>query len=143
MNYFNISRNNESVTVTAITDNHKEAASTNYESRWDWKSLEDAEKIAAAATEYSGELYIAVDAGEWVSNRYDVILAPKVGDKVSYAFNGDYYPDGEIVSISKSMKKITTSSGKSYYRKRNTGAWVYSKTWTMVKGHKSELNPHF
>jgi len=99
--------------------------------------------IAIQAESATGKEYLPVDNGEWVSPRYDVIEAPCVGDKVSCGFNGDYYPEGEIVKISKNFKIITTSAGKKFYRKGLTGHWVHSKMWALVAGHHEEKNPHF
>lgn len=107
--------------------------------RWDFVSLKDAEDVVALF----GDNYMAVDAGAWVSNQYDVIEKPKVGDVVSRGFNGDYYPAGEIVKISKTMKKITTSTGVVFNRKKLTGCWKANETWTMVPGMKNEKNPSF
>ena len=111
-------------------------------SRWDYKDMAHVERLASELSEATGSLYVATDAGSGVSPRYDVIKAPAVGDAVSYAFNGDYYEDGEIVAVSSSLKVVTTSSGKKYYRKALTGRWLYSKTWTLVQGHRNEQNPH-
>lgn len=116
----------------------------NAESRWDWNTSEAAQLVANALNNTIGEVrFIATDAGEHVSPRYDVIELPKVGDKVSYAFNGDYYPCGEITSISKSLRIITTSDGRKFYRKRQTGSWVSDRTWSLVNGHHNRRNPEF
>jgi len=101
--------------------------------------LKQLKKFAAAL----GEGYIATDAGEYVSPRYDVIDLPKIGAEVSYAFNGDYYPCGKIASISKSFKLITTTEGQKFYRRGESGCWKYNKTWSLVPGHISKLNPEF
>lgn len=113
-----------------------------FENRNDWKSLSDATRIAEGLTKTTGVLYIATDAGETVSPRYDVIVAPKVGDEVSYSFNGDTYPCGTIVKISESLRTITTSDGKKFYRRHQTGSWVKGG-WSLVQGHHYEQNPHF
>ncbi|CAB4161134.1 hypothetical protein UFOVP728_31 [uncultured Caudovirales phage] len=102
-----------------------------------------AQLIADAATAYTSELYIATDNGEWVSPRYEVIKAPKVGDQVSKAFNGDYYPVGVIASISKSLKVIETSTGLKFYRRKLRGAWINAGTWSLVPGHIQRWNPEF
>ena len=68
---------------------------------------------------------------------------PNINDPVSYAFNGDYYPCGYIKTISKTLKKITTTTGETFYRKRNTGCWLRNGTWSMVQGHIEAQNPHF
>lgn len=105
------------------------------------KSFEEAESLAAAKTEETGQLHIATDAGNHHYPRYDVRKAPAVGDKVSYAMNGDYYPDGEIVKISKTLKRVTTSNGTMYHRVRQTGSWK-RKGWSLIEGHIDRRNPH-
>lgn len=110
-----------------------------YETRNDWRTFDDAKEIAALL----GPNYIAIDNGTHVSPRYDVIKLPQVGDKVSYAFNGDYYPCGEIASISKSLRLIATTEGQKFYRRGETGVWKYNQTWALVAGHVSKLNPEF
>lgn len=102
-----------------------------------------AQVVADAATAYTGELYIATDDGEWVSPRYEVIKAPKVGDEVSKAFNGDYYPMGVIAKVSKSLKVIETSAGIKFYRRKLSGAWINGGMWSLVPGHIQRWNPEF
>jgi hypothetical protein len=111
-------------------------------SRHDFKTFEQAQEVAEAASIFEGVDYIATDAGANSYPRYDVIKAPQVLDPVSYAFNGDAYPCGHIKTISKTMKKITTTTGKVFYRRRNTGSWVSAPCWFMVSGHSEERNPH-
>lgn len=120
---------------------HDVCVSSEWACRWDWKSLEQVEKIAAELSEALGEKYIGIEKSS--TPRFDVIKAPAVGDKVSKAFNGDYYPDGEIAKISKTLSIITTTTGTTYRRYRNSGAWIAAKTWAMANGHRAELNPHF
>lgn len=108
------------------------------ENRNDWKTLEAAQKVAAHLPGY-----IATDAGASVSPRYDVIKLPKVGDKVSKAFNGDSYPCGVIVKISKTLKAITTDGGDVFYRVRQTGSWRTAGTWSLQAGHVYTQNPSF
>lgn len=111
--------------------------------RHDFKSLDHADEIAKSATEATGKLYLPVDSGAGVWPRFDVIEAPAVGDDVSYAFNGDYYPCGQIKSISASYRVITTTEGQTFYRRKQTGNWKYDRTWSLVSGHRKELNPSF
>jgi len=111
--------------------------------RWDFKTFADADKMAAEATTLTGRLHIGTDSGEHVSPRYDVIEAPTVGQEVSCYFNGDAYPAGKIVSISKTLKKVVTDDGTTFFRRRNSGAWVNHGTWAMVEGRRSERNPSF
>lgn len=114
------------------------------ESRSNWGSFEEAEKRAAEVTEATGVLYIATDSGSGCYPRFDVVRPPAVGDKVSYAFNGDYYPDGEVVKVSPTLKKVETSTGSVYYRRKLTGGWKKKGgTWSLINGHHNERNPHF
>lgn len=111
--------------------------------RNDFSSLEMAEKVAQDATDFTGRLHIATDAGAYCFPRYDVVEAPVVGDEVSRGFNGDYYPAGKIVKVSASLKRVETDTGAVFFRKRQTGSWVEGGTWSMVPGHRSERNPSF
>lgn len=114
-------------------------------SRHDFRDIFHAEHIARQATDLTGKLHIGVDNGTGVWPRYDVVEAPTVGDAVSYGFNGDSYPDGEIVSITPhSLKVIVTSTGSKYYRRKSTGSWKKAGgTWSLIKGTHNERNPHF
>jgi len=38
---------------------------------------------------------------------------------------------------------VTTSTGRKYYRRRLSGAWVADKFYSMARGHISRLNPEF
>ena len=103
-----------------------------------YQTREEAEDIIEA---FPGR--IIADAGPHRSPRFSIVTPPAVGDKVSYAFNGDSYPDGEVVRVSKSLRVVTTSTGSKFYRRRESGAWVQNGTWSLVRGHVSERNPHF
>jgi hypothetical protein len=123
--------------------NEMQYASKEWESRWDWETFERVSTIARYLTAVKGELYIPVDNTDAVSPRYDVMKCPKIGDKVSYGFNGDYYPDGEIVSVSKTLQ-IKTSGGHTYRRKGLRACWLQpGGTWGLTGGHVDERNPHF
>ncbi len=128
-------RENGKVVKAVALDDYSQGA----ENRNHWHTFEAAKEVAAAL----GEGYVATDAGPYVSPQFDIIELPKIGDKVSYTFNGDYYPCGEVASISKSLKLIVTDEGEKFYRVRETGCWKYNKTWSLVKGHISKLNPEF
>jgi hypothetical protein len=113
----------------------------NCEDRNDWKTFERVEEVAALLTKSTGKLYIPVTKDG--SPAFDVIAAPCVGDKVSYAFNGDYTPCGEIATISKTMRRITTTEGTQFYRTSPTSAcWKAYGHSSMVGGHIDERNPH-
>ena len=126
-----------------VTSVHGEYTPENTVSRWDFECFEQAMLIAIQAETATGSVYLPIDNGENVSPRYDVIEAPKVGDKVSCGLNGDYYPEGEIIKISDSYKIITTSTGKKFYRKGLTGRWRWGRIWTLVAGHHDRKNPAF
>lgn len=114
-----------------------------WQSRWDWNTLEAAQEVADAASCFEGVEYLAVDKGAHTSPRFDVIRAPEVGDAVSYYFNGDSYPCGYIKSVSASYKKIVTTTGKTFYRRKQSSAWLMNRTWSLIPGHIEERNPHF
>jgi hypothetical protein len=142
MLYFKTATNSTTdVVVTAITSEY----TADCISRWDIQSFDHANRLAVAATIFDpkGGFYIATDAGEYVSPRYDVIAVPTVGSAVSGCFNGDSYPEGVITKISKSLRRVETSTGAVFYRKRQTGCWVSNGTWSMVSGHRNERNPSF
>ena len=110
---------------------------------WDFKSFAEVEALAAELTSLTGKTYLPSDAGPSVSPRYDVFQPPAVGDKVSYAFNGDYYPDGEIVRVTPSLRVIT-STGSKYNRRKLTAGWVkVGGTWSLVQGHIDRRNQEF
>lgn len=122
------------------------------ECRGDWKTFEDAQRIAALLNATHCRIvgrtevkFIATDAGSNVSPRYDVQELPRVGDFVSKGFNGDYYPVGTIKSISAgpAFRKITTEDGSTFWRVKQTGCWREGGTWSMVKGRHDERNPSF
>lgn len=110
--------------------------------RTDIKSFAYANTLATLLTEQLGRTFLAADAGPNVSPQYDVIEAPRVGDKVSRSFNGDSYPCGEIVKITPTWQ-ITTSTGKKFRRKGLTAGWrEVGRGFWMIGGHVDERNPH-
>ena len=128
-----------------VTDVYPEDGGA-FESRWDWHhkdGFETVTKIAKELTEATGRHFIGTDAGSSTAPRYDIVEVPKVGDDVSYAFNGDSYPCGQIKSISDSLRLITTTDGSKFYRVRQTGCWRMNGTWSLVAGVHNERNPHF
>lgn len=105
-----------------------------------------AQQIADSASKLSGAAYLAIDGGECVSPRYDVIKAPAVGDEVSKAFNGDYYPVGKIVAIGKEFKRIRVEGECGvliFFRRKLSGCWKYKGMWNLVGGSVSRWNPEF
>lgn len=121
----------------------EERASAADKCRIDWKGMEEVEALAAQASELTGDLYIGVDSGNGVYPRFDIIKAPAIGDDVSYGFNGDYYPCGKIEAISASLRRIQTSDGSTFYRRKQSAAWVKDGIWSMVPGVIDRRNPSF
>jgi hypothetical protein len=120
----------------------------------DFKSLEEVQALAdhfnevgvlGRGIDVTGEkpFFLAHDNGDWTSHRFGIFEPPKLGDKVSYGFNGDFYPCGEIVRITPGWK-IITSSGKAFNRRKASSTWLMvGGTWSLVQGVHSRLNPEF
>jgi hypothetical protein len=108
--------------------------------RWDWTSLQEVQGIAKRLTAITGRDYLGVDSGPDISPRYDIIELPKIGDAVSYGFNGDYYECGIITRITKKFM-VSTSAGKKFNRRKESGQWIMiGGTWSMVKGTVNRTN---
>lgn len=91
-----------------------------------------------------GLTFLVSDDGPRVSPRFDIRPMPRVGDPVTKAFNGDYYPAGRIKNISPTGYKITTDTGVTFYRKNAARhVWKSGGTWTMVLGWTNRRNPSF
>lgn len=136
---------NQANEVVGVADRLTAAYATGhrYESRHDWTSKEQVDAIAAQLTEHTGYLFLGLDNGRNVKPRFDIFKAPKVGDVVSMGFNGDFYPCGRIVSISKTMKKIVTDNDTIFWRRGESARWLNSGTFVLVAGERNERNPHF
>lgn len=81
-----------------------------------------------------------------------------VGDDVSYCFNGDCYPDGKVVRITKSGRYLYTEHNKYIlfmYKSRaktvdgsdwetvmKEGYQRVGGPWVLAKGIHNERNPH-
>lgn len=139
MLYFKVDTDNQVVAIRHQKPSHHAGWIT----RHDFESMDHATDIAKSVTQITGKLHLPVDGGSGVWPRFDVIEAPAVGNDVSYAFNGDYYPCGQIKSISANHRVITTTEGQKFYRRAESGCWKYNRTWSLVSGHRSELNPSF
>lgn len=122
------------------------------ENRHDWKTLEQARKAARDTTACMYVVYLVGDRGAQCHPRYDIMRAPQVGDNVSEAFNGDSYPTGVIVEISKNYHKITTSDGSIFTRRKgaansilDSARWCKQggSTFTLRQGHTHKQNPEF
>ncbi len=142
MTYIHVDADNNAKMIST-----KEAMELNWEGVISNRELDNPERTAQLTEMLNktagSQKYMIIDHGEHVGPRYDVIEKPQVGDPVSYAFNGDYYPCGHISAISASMKIITTTTGKKFYRRKQTAKWLESNTWALVSGHISKLNPSF
>jgi len=103
-----------------------------------------AHEIARSATTLTGDVHLAVNNGPQHHPRFDVCRAPKVGDKCSYGFNGDYYPCGEITYVTNgSAFLVRTSDGCEFRRVKQTMQWKRTGgTWSLVIGHVDRRNPH-
>lgn len=114
------------------------------ENRNHWATFEEALEVALLC----GKEYVATDAGAYCSPRYDVVRAPQVGDEVSYAFNGDYYPCGTVKQISASGRRVVAGpdfagQDRVFFRRRATGSWIHNGTWSLVPGHVEKRNREF
>jgi hypothetical protein len=85
----------------------------------------------------------------------------KVGDEVSYGFNGDSYHDSKVARFTKSGKWMITESGRKYsmshyqtHRDNPESKWgredvlkecwvMVGGTWSACKGIHEAQNPHF
>ena len=135
--------------IVHVTESYKEAINLSYsksvtiEDRHDWKNFEEVSKIAVELSVLKNTEHLAVDQGDWISPRFNVIKAPKIGDKVSQCFNGDSYPEGEIVKVTPSWQ-VTTSTGKKFRRVKKSSTWLRAGgTFAMIIGHYDERNPSF
>lgn len=108
-----------------------------------FSSMKQTEEYAKELELKTGDKYLPCDYGSHRSPRFEVVRLPKVGEPVSKSFNGDSYPEGVIVSVSKTYRKITTSTGLSFYRVGMTGGWRENGTWWLTPGHINERNPCF
>jgi hypothetical protein len=109
----------------------------------DFESFHEVAKICSDLARNAGEVFLPCDNGPSTSWRFTVCRPPKVGDAVSYTFNGDTTPDGHVTRITPSWT-VVTSSGKRYKRSRQTSTWRQTGgTWILTFGHHEERNPHF
>ena len=139
MNSFKIATNPHApnhIIVTEISD--KRQIDNDWICGHDFKSVEQAEEVANAASVFAGIEYLPTESNGY----FEVIEAPKRLEPVSYYFNGDAYPCGYIKTISKTLKKIITTEGKVFYRRKRSGCWMMGP-WSMIYGHYNERNPHF
>lgn len=116
---------------------------TNYLTQRGYKTSADAQAVALACEaltrQYNaGRSFAVLDEGEYCSPRYWVRALPKVGDPVSYAFNGDCYPCGHVTKVL--TTKIETNGGERFNRQKN-GWFRRDQTWTLVLGHAFHQNP--
>jgi hypothetical protein len=105
-------------------------------------TFEQATALAEQMTQKNGRPYVAVDRGSSVFPRYGVAQVPQPGDQVSYSFNGDSYPDGEVAKVSHKNRRVETSTGNVYWRLKLTATWR-RRPWALIRGHVDERNPSF
>jgi len=106
------------------------------------KTFEEAVQMANAFSTIT-QMMLPVDHGEFRGPRYAIVAAPKVGDLVSRATNGDYYPAGKIVKVSHNYRRVETDDGTVFWRRRKTASWLENGCWSMVASHINERNPSF
>lgn len=113
--------------------------------RQEIETFEQALEIANEGSRLLRKPLLACDNGNGIWPRYDVILAPQVGDDVSKAFNGDSYPCGKITKISKSYKRIETDKGIKFFRRRESDGWYEGGRggFAMVMGIHNERSREF
>jgi hypothetical protein len=108
---------------------------------WKLKSYADAQALAEQASKDHPDMVIVpYDYGYGVSPQFGIIRAPALGDDVSEAINGDYYPLGKVEQIGKDYKRIK-AGGKWWYRRKLTPGW-HSGCMGLVRGTYDERNPH-
>lgn len=133
--------------ITEVTSDHTKAHSIKGSklviTRSDIKSIGQANAIALQATALKLEQYVAADRGPNVWPRFDVIRAPKVGDKVSYGIGGDAYEDGFIVKVSDSLRRVESSNGTVYWRRKQSDTWRSGSRYMILGAHVNRLDPHF
>ncbi len=113
-----------------------------WKSDWDYTSFNEVNGYALYVTAMTGQTYVGVDRGEHVGPRFGIARVPHVGDEVSKGFNGDYYPEGKVVKVTKNLTVIT-STGARFRRYKQTSGWrKEGGTWWLINGHHDERNPH-
>ena len=108
---------------------------------WNNSSLQFVTTLAEHATKQFGRLYVPTYNSSL--SELGIIAVPAVGDKVSYAFNGDYYPCGTVVRVTAKLT-VVTSTGHRFRRVQNTGCWkMEGGTWNLVQGHVDRRSKEF
>ena len=114
----------------------------NMSNRFD--NLAAAEARAAELEASTGEKHVAYRSS-YACDPYLAARLPQIGDEVSMAFNGDYYPCGKIARISPTYNRITTDDGTIFTRV-GPACWKRggkSGAFSLIQGHRDERNPHF
>jgi len=109
-----------------------------------FETMELATAAAIELTNSTGAEHIAYKTS-YACDPFVAGRLPQIGDKVSMGFNGDYYPEGEIVKIHKNHKRVITSTGREFTRVGDM-RWKQggkNGAFSMIEGHISKMNPHF
>ena len=129
-------------------DDGEEVVFDNVIRQCDFETFVQAEAAAKKLTEVMGRLYIPTTNGEEGRRaRYEVVEVPAVGDEVSRGFNGDYYPCGKIVRVTKALTVIAEDENgfqSRFRRVKQTGSWkLENMPYYLVFGRVDERSPHF
>ncbi|USN15123.1 hypothetical protein LESZY_00890 [Brevundimonas phage vB_BpoS-Leszy] len=138
---------------------HGRLPATNGRSPYTGESLQDyqvAIEAAKDATDMTKVPHWAEDRGAYVSPRYAIVRAFQIGEPVSYGYNGDSYPCGRIVSMSKTAPvssgvgpRIITvqdhnGNRRKFWRHRLTGSWREAGGgFSLQHGWHNDRNPSF
>lgn len=113
------------------------------------KSWRAAQEFAKECTVAFGYLFLAADRGASTWPRYCVVEAPRLGEEVSKYFNGDAYPCGKIVKVSRPpfCRRVETDKGYVFHRAglgATSATWkLAGGTWSMVPGIRNDYNREF
>lgn len=115
--------------------------------------IRSAEAAAEKLTVLLGFPFWPEDRGNGVSPRYGVRPGFRIGEPVSRAFNGDYYPVGFITKMSGQGNEkigfrrieVTDTNGKVrvFWRRDMSGSWINAGMWSLVPGWHNDQNPEF
>lgn len=130
-----------------LDDNGKAVKLTDEKPAWssyiamaDLTNVQRAKLVASELTLVTGRFY-KVDVDQSTTPpTFNIVSGPAPGTPVSISFNGDAYIVGEITKVSPSMRKIETSDGQVFYRRKR--GWTADGVFMLIPGHIEKRNPH-